>query len=547
MIKLKKDEKQMSASTEKKNRAAELAAGPTRKQLAAQKEAETKAKSKRNRSIVSVVVAVIIVVVLLFNTGLLYNSSTAVTIGNQSYSPAVVEYYLASQYYAFVNQYGSYASIFGLNTSNGIAGLEAQPCSMLGDDGTWKDYFMQAGISQMAQAKAMLDYAKENNITLDDADNANIEANMDALRQAAESSDMSVKNFIKAYYGGSLSEKLVRECVANDALADKAYEALVDSYQFSDTELEEYYSSLNGASDSFTYAFYNVSAEKVESTDADGNTSSAVTDETMKAAKATADAIVKAYKSAADNKEDAPKSEALKLKAEAEALNAVTNKFNAAVASVVEGASSTANQSNGSSLNSAYADWMMGNVKPGDVTVVESADGSGYIVALFVSRNDNHYHTAMVRHILVNAEADADGNYSDEALEKAYSAAAQYLKEWQSGEKTEESFATMANLKSEDAGSNQNGGLYDSVTMGSTVAAFDKFCFGGHKAGDTAIVYGTNGQYVGYHVMYYVGENEALHSSEIAKNALVSDAVNEYLSSAVEALNAQTKFFAKLV
>ena len=535
----------MSVSTEKKNRAAELAAGPTRKQLAAEKEAAAKAKSKRNRSIISVVVAVIIVLVLLFNTGILYNSTTAVKIGNRNYSPAVVEFYTASQYYNFVDQYGSYASIFGLDTSNGLAGAEAQTCPMV-EDGTWKDYFMEAGISQLTQVKALLDYAKENNITLDEDDNAYIDANMDALHQAAESSNMSVKSFIKAYYGGNLSEKLVRECVTNDTLADKAYGVLANSYEYTDAELEEYYSSLNGASDVFTFAFYNVNAEKVESTDADGNTTSAVTDETMAAAKAIADAIVKAYKSAPAAEAETAKSEALRLKADADALNTVSSSFNAAVASVVEDASSTANQTSGSSLNSAYADWMMGNVKPGDVTVVENADSTGYIVVLFVGRNDNHYHTAMVRHILVNAEADADGNYTDAALETAYNAAAQYLNEWKSGEATEESFATMANLKSEDAGSNQNGGLYDSVTMGQTVPAFDAFCFGGHKAGDTAIVYGTNGQYAGYHVLYYVGENEELHSNEIAKTALVNDATADWMNAAIEALNPQVKFFAKL-
>lgn len=544
MIKLKKDEKQMSASTEKKNRAAELAAGPTRKQLAAEKEAAAKAKSKRIRAAVAVVVAVVIVLVLLFNTGVLYNTATAVTIGNQNYTPAVVEYYTASQYYNFINQYGSYASIFGLDTSSGLAGAAVQTCPMV-EDGTWKDYFMEAGVSQLTQVKALLDYAKANNITLDEDDNAYVEANMDALHQAAESQNMSVKSFLKAYYGGSLSEKLVRECVANDALADKAYGVLAESYEYSDAELEEYYSSLNGASDVFTYAYYTVTAEKVESTDADGNTTSAVTDETMAAAKSTADAIVKAYKSAPAAAAEAADSEALKLKAEADAYNTVSDKFSAAVASVA-GADATKNQTNGSSLNAAYSEWMMGNVKSGDVTVVETADGTGYIVVLFLDRNDNHYHTAMVRHILVNAEADENGNYTDAALEEAYSTAAQYLKEWESGEKTEESFAIMANLKSEDGGSNTNGGLYDGVTMGQTVPAFDAFCFGNHKAGDTAIVYGTNGQYAGYHVMYYVGESEELHSNEIAKTDLVNDATAEWMQAAIEALNPQTKFFAKL-
>ena len=140
--------------------------------------------------------------------------------------------------------------------------------------------------------------------------------------------------------------------------------------------------------------------------------------------------------------------------------------------------------------------------KAGDATATADSTGSGYYVVVFLSRDNNDYNMAQVRHILVKAVADENGEYTDEAK------AEDILAEFEAGDKTEESFAALAEEYSEDTGSNTNGGLYDSVTKGQMVEEFDKFCFEGHKSGDTAIVYGESGSYAGYHVMYYVGEGE---------------------------------------
>ena len=147
---------------------------------------------------------------------------------------------------------------------------------------------------------------------------------------------------------------------------------------------------------------------------------------------------------------------------------------------------------------------------------------------MFLSRDDNHYATANVRHILVKAEADEDGNYSDEALEAARTKAEEILAEWEAGEKTEESFAALAEEYSEDPGSSANGGLYENVARGQMVDEFDAFIFGERKSGDTAIVYGNNGSYAGYHVMYYVGEG-GQYSDLIAESSLRSSDVSAWL------------------
>ena len=106
--------------------------------------------------------------------------------------------------------------------------------------------------------------------------------------------------------------------------------------------------------------------------------------------------------------------------------------------------------------------------------------------------------------------------------------------------------AELAEQYSEDTGSNTNGGLYDAVQKGQMVEEFDAFCFGGHKSGDTAIVYGESGSYAGYHIMYYVGEGE-LCSEYIAKTDLVNNAMDEWMQELTGKYTAEQTFWARYI
>jgi parvulin-like peptidyl-prolyl isomerase len=151
-----------------------------------------------------------------------------------------------------------------------------------------------------------------------------------------------------------------------------------------------------------------------------------------------------------------------------------------------------------------------------------------------------------VRHILVKAEADEEGNYSDEAKEAAKARAEEILAEFESGDKTEERFAELAEQYSEDTGSNTNGGLYENVAKGQMVQEFNDFCYAEHKAGDTGIVYGESASYAGYHVMYYVGEGE-LNSNVIAETALRNEDADAWMEKQEEANPSKDGFGMKFV
>ncbi len=511
----------MSASTERKNRIAAREAGTDKKTLAAQEEEKKKAQSRRRWTWGTIGVVVLIVVILLLNSGLMYTMTTALTANTTKYTPAQVNYYYGRDYVNLVNTYGDYISMLGIDTSLGLSGLKDQECPMM-DGGTWRDYFRDSAKNDVQKIQALLDYAKENGISLTDEEIADVDAQFEGIEETATS--LGYGNADKLYsmnYGSGVTTKIVRQAALDGALAQKAYDSKQDSLTWSEDELEEYYQSLNGDKDLFTFDMYYVSAETVETTvtGEDGTESTEMTaDDTSRAeAKSTADAIVAAYKDGDD-------------------IDDLQERFEAAVLSQTGNLPTNRSGYSGSGLSSAYADWMKADRKAGDVEVFADAeeDPAGYTVVMFLDREDNHYPTVNVRHILVKAEADEDGNYSDEAKEAAQKRAEEILAEYEAGPKTEESFAALAEEYSEDTGSNTNGGLYENVYRGQMVKEFEDFCFAEHKPGDTGIVYGESGSYAGYHVMYYVGEGQ-LYSSYLAETELRSEAMTNWSAELNEA------------
>lgn len=134
-----------------------------------------------------------------------------------------------------------------------------------------------------------------------------------------------------------------------------------------------------------------------------------------------------------------------------------------------------------------------------------------------------------VRHILLQpAEKNDNGEYTEAAWTACEADAKALLDQWLAGEKTEESFADLANEHSTDPGSNTNGGLYEGVRMGQMVPPFEEWCFDDtHQHGDTGIV---KTDY-GYHIMYYVCSTPAwqFYAESLAKDRLLADTLEGLL------------------
>ena len=105
---------------------------------------------------------------------------------------------------------------------------------------------------------------------------------------------------------------------------------------------------------------------------------------------------------------------------------------------------------------------------------------------------------ASVRHILISPEDQE----SEDSWKQAEQKAQEILKEFESGDKTAESFGKLASQHTMDPGSKETGGLYEDFIQGQMVPEFDQWSFdAARKPGETGIVKTD----FGYHIMYFVG------------------------------------------
>ncbi len=146
------------------------------------------------------------------------------------------------------------------------------------------------------------------------------------------------------------------------------------------------------------------------------------------------------------------------------------------------------------------SEWAFGGAKVNDTYMMESSD-TYFVYIMTAEPALDETNTVNVRHILFMEQEDN------------MAAAENALAEWESGEKTEDSFAELANQYSEDGGSNTKGGLYESVYPGQMVTNFNDWCFdASRKPGDTGIV---ETEY-GVHVMYFSATGDPLWMQEIS-------------------------------
>lgn len=503
----------MSASQDKKRRTDERALGTERRQVASQKEAKERKQSKIKWTVGSIIVVLLVAAILIGNSSLFYTARPALQVGDVKYSSAEVNYAYRSAYLTFCNQYGSYLSYVGLDTSKA---LDEQECRISDDFDTWDDYFKDAAEKNLVQVTALCDAAQKAGVTLDEDDQHEIDEQFSYLELTAKQYKYnSVSKYLQAAYGNGVTKKVVRHMLELSELATKYSQQQYDSYTYTPEEIAASYAENKNSCDTFNYQYYFVQADTEDGTDDDGNATSKATDATMAAAKATADKIAAATHDA----------ESFTAAVTANVPAKTSEDGTSTAPSVTDNA-----DTKGSNFSSAvYADWLYSADRTAnDVTVVEQ-ENSGYYVVLFESRDDNAYNTVNVRHILIKAEdSDGDGTYSDEEKQKAKAAIDDVYARWEQSDQTEDDFAQLANSFSQDSGSNTKGGLYENVYKGQMVQEFNDFCFDpARKPGDVGIVFNESDSYCGYHLVYYVGQGER-YCDYLGDQALRTDDFNAW-------------------
>lgn len=504
----------MSASSEKKRRQAEREQG-INKRAEAQREAEAQAKKSRLKwRLGMAAIALFVVLSIVLNTSLPFRM-TAVKVDDESYSAAEMNYFYTNAYY----QYYQYMSLFGVDFSEP---LQNQDC-LMAEDGSWYDFLVNEAILTATSLKGITDAAAEAGYEISETGLEEIEQEMSSLAEYAETYGYSsVKKYLKALYGTGVTEAMVRDMMTKYTIANEYTTFIADSFEYSEAEVEAYYYDNLDTFREYDVHYYYIAAETEEVTDEEGNTTTEVVEGGAEAALAAAEAIAEQVTDEAS--------------------------FDAAVAEYADGA--TVSSTHGylkSSLNAAFRDWATDSAREeGDVTAVSSE--SGAYVVLYLGYDDNMYPTTAMRHILIKSvDADEDGSYSEEEMAAAKAKIEEIEAEWLAGDKSEESFAALADAYSEDEGSNTNGGLYEDIGEGDMVTDINTFLFEeGRKAGDTAILHGNNGSYDGYHLVYFVGEGE-LYGLVQAKTQMVNEAYTAWEEGVTGGLTAETAYGARLI
>jgi len=485
----------MSASQEKKNRSVLRSEGTDRKAKAAAEQAGKDRKFRRNAILFVVIAVVVIAAALFINSNVLYTGTTAVKIGDVRYSPAEVSCYYKMSYNALYNSlyssYGELASyILNPNTP-----LKDQQYS---ETQSWADYLYEQTLDNMQQVTALCREAEKNGFALSEEEQQSVEASVSQMRAYALSGGYpDLDSFLVANYGGKgMSEKVFRKVSTQMALAD-AYAAHVqEGFTYTGAQLEDYYSANADDLDYFNYYLYFISSSNDRYAD--------LADDAAKLAKAHEDA---AELTAAADLED----------------------FLARVREFSESDSDlTLTVVQGSGLSDDYSGWLRDStLAEGDKTVIDTETGS--YALWFVGREDNNYPMVNMRHVLFMGAKDEDGAYTAESLDEAELRARDVLVQYRS-DPTEEHFASLANELSEDEGSNTNGGLYENVIRHQMVDGVNDFLFNeGSRPGDTAVVYGENEAYQGYHAVLYVSDGELVRT-KLAENALIRNDYEAYIS-----------------
>lgn len=504
------------------------------------------------RAIVKILIIVLIIGLLLFGAGKMLSDVfgvpqrllTAATYGDEKITAAEYNYYYMVLYQQAVSvsqsydqQYSGYGSQY-FDTTVSPADQEYP-----GDDApegvtTWADYFKHSAPERAFLVKTLYNEAMnaESGFELTEAQKTEMQTAIDdamaEIEEKAKEADYAVDNYIAKSYGAGLNEKLYKELLERDTVAQYYLEWYQEKTQsnITDETVNSYYAEHRDEIDVASFRYFTVSY-------AEGTEDSTDPVYTKEEAKARAEAFkAKATTEAsfiAASKEFAPPSYA-----DAYAEDSATLAEDLVKANVTE-------------LSEDFANWTFDSArKAGDMNIFEVEAQEAYYIVLMTTpaHKDTTTASASVRHLLVQAETtkeDAEGasvTLSNAEIEANFAAAKteaeKLLQQWKDEGATEEKFVELVAAHSDDGGSVSNGGLYENINSESSyVSEFLEWSLTPRKAGDTGII---KTDY-GYHIMYMVESDSMQKWESDIREVLASDDYNEYFNEVYDKVSADVE------
>ena len=528
----------MSASDKKKLRKEMESAVLTEKQQAQQKED----KQLKNYTMTFVVVMILVVAIAVSSMGISWwntsgipaRNTVAVTFGDTTLSNADLNYYYMDTINNFYgdayDQYSTYASLYismyyGLDITQP---LSAQVYNETTGE-TWADYFIDSAIASAKTTYALYNEAMTGGeYQLPEDFETELNAALASTRAMAGLYGFdTMEAYLKAMYGNGADEESYVNYYRVNAIAEAYYSEYYYSLEYTPEEISTYNEEHYNDFSSFNYDYFYVPVSKyLPELEEGAEYTEAQRAEAEAAAKADADTLA----TAADSESFEALIDALPFAIDTTAATVITNTTYSSTAEL-------------------YREWLADEARVAGETSVFSYESTsdsdelldGYYVVLFRNREDYNTLLRSARHILVKftgGTTDEDGNtvYSEEEKATAKAEAERIYNEWlNAGKLTSETFAAQVTTDtSDDGGSNTNGGLYEDIYKGQMVENFDAWVFDADRqAGDHGIIETE----LGYHIMYFVGEQENTYRELLIENTLRAADLEEWYSVLVEAIS----------
>ncbi len=444
-----------------------------------------KAKKRKFWAITSVVVAIALVLGIAgsfvyrgiysaaYNKGTVQRNTAVMKTDHYTVDAAMMSFFFYTQYNTFVNTYSSYLSYVGLDTSKS---LKSQTNTMNQDGGTWFDYFKGEAVSQVKELLYLAEKATAEGVSLDDEDQADIQKTIDNYSAYAEKSSIKSGEFLSKVFGKGVNERDVRKCLELSALAGKYKEQFDDALNYTDADINQYYSD-----NSKTYQYVDYYSYTITATDTSDNT-------TYAAAESFANDLAKvkstaAFKSWVENY----------VRGKAVLTDDYTQEN---LQSDVESAvNALETKKSGYTDSDDGSKWLFSDATVGATYVKDGGSGSYTVYFCTATPYRDDQLTRTIRDIVFTTNTYST---KDAAKEKAEAV----LEEMKQAGLTEETFKTYATTYSENTATSGNGGLcenYKESAFDSRVAswAYDS----ARQAGDFEVVELDSG----YAICYYVG------------------------------------------
>ena len=438
----------------------------------------------------------------------------ALTVGDTDVSVGMYNYY----YESIVYEYTYYANYgyYDLDTSADFSTQYTTDSD--GNEISWLDLFKKITVERIKTNVVYYEKGLEAGITLTDEQKEEIESQLDSVRENASASDQSVNEYIEDTFGAHCGIETLRKYMEQYYIAGTYYNQYHITGRPDEEETQTYFDEHQDEYKSCSYALLEMAYDTTDDSTRQDSIEKAqsymarITDvDSMRALvpEACADLIDQFISAGYFETED-------------EAVTALSESIEATQTRTdIE-----------SSFVEEIANWMFDESNETGSTNYYANEDVGIVYVLLKTSQPFLEDTQVysVRHILVipgsDDEESADNassesqEYTEEQWNAALEKAESIVDEYNATDKSELSFAKLAEKYSDDTESTASGtsglygGGYEGVALGQMVSEFENWAMDdSRKYGDVEIVKTIHG----YHIMYFIFRGpEYMYDSQVA-------------------------------